>query len=121
MPRSPEWFQHIPAALKALRVFSAPVVDRASLEKLLHVSRRSAVRLMSTFGGYQTGRTFLIGRDNLIHAMEAVLADEAYRFESQRRQRLSEYLDRTRQDLRALQVKLPVAPEPAPGLPCPPA
>lgn len=65
-----------------LRGFPAPVVDRASLETLLHVSRRDTIRLLHRFGGYQAGRTFLIGRPQLAHALEAVLKDEPYHLES---------------------------------------
>ena len=115
MPRQPQWFQHVPQALEQLRELPAPAVDRAALEKLLHVSRRAAIRLLHRFGGYQAGRTFLIGREELAQALESVLADPAYQFESRRRHRLSDDLENTRRDLRARQVKLPVAPDPRPG------
>jgi hypothetical protein len=115
MPRQPQWFQHVPQALEQLRELPAPALDRAALEKLLHVSRRAAIRLFHRFGGYQAGRTFLIGREELAQALNAVSADEAYVLESRRRQRLSDDLENTRRDLRARQVKLPPAPEPAPA------
>ncbi len=70
MPRSPQWFHQLASALAQLQTFPAPVVDRASLEMLLKVSRRSAIRLMHQFGGYQAGRTFLIRREDLIAALE---------------------------------------------------
>ncbi len=113
MPRPPQWFPHLASALDQLRASPAPVLDRASLEQLFHLSRRSAIRLMNAFGGYQAGRTFLIGRLDLIQALEALQTDEAYVFESHRRQRLSDDLESTRRDLRARQVKLPVAGEPS--------
>ena len=72
MPRSPQWFHQLASALAQLQTFPAPVVDRASLEKLLKVSRRSAIRLLHAFGGYQAGRTFLIRREDLIAALERV-------------------------------------------------
>ncbi len=115
MPRPPQWFQYLPNAIETLKKFPAPVVDRASLERLLHVSRRDAIRLLHRFGGYQAGHTFLVGRDELIQALEAVLTEEAYHFERRRRQRLSDNLEVTRGDLRARLVKLPVALQPTPG------
>ena len=60
MPRSPQWFHQLASALAQLQTFPAPVVDRASLEEMLQISRRSAIRLLHEFGGYQAGRTFLI-------------------------------------------------------------
>ena len=71
-----------------IRTFPAPVVDRAGLEILLHVSRRAAIRLMHRFGGYQAGRTFLIARDDLAQQLEAVQDGDPYQWESRRRERL---------------------------------
>lgn len=115
MPRSPQWFQDVPTALQQLREVSAPVVDRAGLEKLLRVSRRDAIRLLHRFGGYQAGRTFLIGREDLIRALKGIQAGETFAYESRRRQRLVDDFEDVRRDLRARQVKLPVTATPASG------
>jgi len=117
MPRQPQWFLQVPSALEQLANFPAPVVDRAGIEKLLGVSRRDAIRLLHRFGGYQAGRTFLIGREDLIQALETVSNEEAYQFENRRRQRLSEDLETTRRDLRARAVKLSVEPASGASLP----
>ena len=85
------------------------MVDRAGVEKLFGVSPRTAVRMMNRFGGYQTGKTFLIGREDLIDALECLQADETFGQELRRRRRVSEDLDRTRENLKARQVKLPVS------------
>jgi hypothetical protein len=85
------------------------MIDRTVLQKLFRVSPRTAVRLMNQFGGYQSGRTFLIGRENLMTALESVRAGDAFRQESRRRCRLEDDLDETRRSLRARQVKLAVA------------
>jgi hypothetical protein len=85
------------------------------LEKLFGVSSRTAVRLMNQFGGYQSGKTFLVGREDLIHALKAVQTDEMFAYEAQRRQRLVDDLETTRRELRSRQVKLPAAPEPTRG------
>jgi hypothetical protein len=92
MPRKPEWYQQIPSALALLRTFPAPVVDRAALETLLHVGRREAIRLMHRFGGYQAGRTFLIGREDLSRQLEGIRNGDAYQWESRRRERLDQTL-----------------------------
>ena len=115
MPTRPQWFLHVASALAALRASSALVINRAGLEQLFGVSARTAVRLMNRFGGSQSGRTFLIGREDLIRALEAIQTDEAFTFESRRRQKLIEDLEGVRRDLRSRHVKLPVAPEPTPG------
>jgi hypothetical protein len=115
MPSPPQWFQCLDDALEALREYPRPVVDRASLEKLLRVSRRTAIRLLHAFGGSQAGKTFLIGHEELLVALESVRAGEPFQQEGRRRRRLEEDLDDTRRSLRARQVKLPVAADPRPG------
>ena len=115
MPTRPQWFQQLPWALEALRASTALVIDRAGLQNLFGVSPRTAVRLLNQFGGYQSGKTFLIGREDLIRALETIEAGEPFAYESHRRQRLVEDLEGVRRVLRAKQVKLPVAPEPASG------
>ena len=115
MPTRPQWFLQVASTLETLRASSALVIDRAGLEELFGVSARTAVRLMGRFGGYQSGRTFLIGREDLIRALEAVQTEEVFAYESRRRQRLIEDLESVRRDLRSRQVKLPVAAEPTPG------
>lgn len=106
MPRQPQWFQHIPAALRTLRDFPAPVVDRAALEKLLHISRRDAIRLLHRFGGLQAGKTFLIGRDELAHALETIAAGEPYGFEARRRARVADVVVRAAEETKARAVRL---------------
>jgi len=94
MPRKPEWYQQLPAALAMIRKFPAPVVDRAGLETLLQVSRRAAIRLMHRFGGYQAGRTFLIAREDLARQLEAIRDGDNYQWESRRRERLDRALQK---------------------------
>jgi hypothetical protein len=113
MPTQPQWFQQVASALATLCASSTLVVDRAGLEKLFGVSARTAVRLMGRFGGYQSGRNYLIGRGDLIRALEELQADDAFAYESRRRQRLVDDLETVRRELRAKAVKLPVTPEPA--------
>jgi hypothetical protein len=103
MPRKPEWLQNVTAAIEELHHFPAPVIDRATFEKLLHIQRRQAIRLMHRFGGYQAGHTFLVGRLDLLQQLEAIRQGETHQAETQRRQRLEASL-RPRKTI-------PVAPE----------
>jgi hypothetical protein len=65
--------------------------------------------MMNRFAGYQTGKTFLIGREDLIAALESLQAHQTFAQELRRRRRVAEDLERTREDLKARQVKLPVS------------
>lgn len=109
MPRSPEWLGQVPDALATLAGLSAPVVDRAMLERLLGIHRRAAIRLMARFGGYQSGKTFFIERKKLAAALRAVVAGEAYQFENGRRERLGGQLAEAAREHKARRIKIPVS------------
>jgi hypothetical protein len=67
---------------------------------------------MNRFGGYQAGKAFLIGRHELIAALELLQADKAFDQEMRRRRHISVELERTQEDIKARQVKLPVSATP---------
>ncbi len=115
MPTPPQWFQQLESALTTLRASSALVIDRAGLQTLLHVSPRTAVRLMNRFGGCQTGKTFLIARDDLLRTLETLQLDPPFQLEHRRRQRLTDELELTRSHLRSRQIILPVSRQPGPA------
>jgi hypothetical protein len=56
------------------------VVDRAALQLLLKVHRRTAIRLMHQLGGEQAGKTFLVDREHLIRELEAFLPSDALNY-----------------------------------------
>ena len=45
MPRKAEWTEELPSALEELRRFPAAGIDRAILEKVLRIGRRTAIML----------------------------------------------------------------------------
>jgi hypothetical protein len=111
MPRQAEWLQQVPAVLEALEHVTTPVIDRATLEKLLRIHRRAAIRLMHRFGGYQAGRTFLIDRPALMRQLKRIAGGEPYRYEIGRRERVGNQLAETRRDLAARRIIIPTAPD----------
>ena len=60
MPKPSDWTPLISHALQQLRAMRSTVVDRATLEQLLKIHRRTAIRLMHQLGGEQAGKTFLV-------------------------------------------------------------
>ena len=77
MPKPVDWTPLVPDALTALRQMTAPVVDRTTLETLLKIQRRTAIRLLHQLGGEQLGKTLLIPREQLISELEAYLPHDA--------------------------------------------
>jgi hypothetical protein len=111
VPRKSEWIEQLPSALEELRQFPASVVDRAILEKVLRIERRTAIRLMNRFGGFQTGKTFLIDRVRLIEQLEQLDRGEAVTIERDRRSRLADELEKTRRLAPGRKVRVDVAPD----------
>lgn len=119
MPAKPAWFLQLPHILDEVRSLPCPVLDRAGFESLFQVRRRQAIQLMHRFGGFQTGKTFLIDRLQLLAELERALATPDYAFERRRKQRLAESVEKLERHRAAARVKIPLATLPAPGLPLP--
>ena len=109
MPRKPEWFHQVSDALERLESYSAPVVDRAGIEDLLRVNRRDAIRLMHRFGGYQSGKAFLISKADLAAKLKSVAGGDSFTWEATRRRKLEGYLTAAREELRTRGVRLAVS------------
>ena len=109
MPRRIEWLEQLPNALEELRQFPTPVVDRAVLERVLRIHRRSAIRLMHRFGGFQSGKTFLIDRLQLIEQLERVASGGEVSFERDRRTRLAGQLEEARRLASGRDVRIDTA------------
>ena len=87
------------------------MLDRASIETLFGVKRRQAISLLHRFGGYQTGKTFLVNRLDLIGLLEAIGAGETLAYQQRRRQRVVAALDKARRYRQAAAVKIPLRPQ----------
>src|SRR3954451_5321842 len=85
MPAQPQWLLQLPEIIAEIAAIEAPVVDRAVLERVFRVRRRRAIDLMVQFGGYQTGRTFVIDPRQLIATLERMRNGGDFAFERQRK------------------------------------
>ena len=86
-----------------------PVIDRAAVERLFGLRRRQAIELLNRFGGYQAGRTFLIGREQLISQLDSMAASGEYRQEAARRERLAGSIEKIQRTRQTEAVRIPVA------------
>ena len=77
MPKPSDWTPLIPHALLQLKSMRSKVVDRKTLEQLLKIHRRTAIRLMHQLGGERAGKIFLVDRDCLIRELEAFLPSDS--------------------------------------------
>jgi hypothetical protein len=118
LPAKPQWYPRLAEIMEVVRGFPAPVVDRATVERLFQVRRRRANQILSGMGGYQVGRTGLIERERFLAGLEAIAAGDDFHYEARRREKVHEKLAEARRISRAKGVKIAVKePEPVPGLP----
>jgi hypothetical protein len=61
-----EWLLRVPEIRAELAAIETPVVDRSMVEQLFRLKRRRSIELMHQLGGFQSGRTFLIDRLQLL-------------------------------------------------------
>src|SRR5450756_1545046 len=108
MPAKPEWLLRLPEIRAELEHLDTPVVDRAGIEHLFGLRRRRAIELMHQFGGYQTGRTFLLDRTRLLEALRSLESREDYTAEKRRRECLQDVVEASREHLISTRVRIPV-------------
>jgi hypothetical protein len=108
MPAKPEWLLRLPEIREELEHLAVPIVDRAGIERIFGVKRRRAIELMHQFGGYQTGRTFLLDRVRLLGALQSLESKEDYSAEKGRRERLGDVVEASREHLISMRVRIPV-------------
>jgi hypothetical protein len=111
MPAKAQWLLQIPEILSLLEAFEVPVVDLAIIERLFGLRRRRAIELLHRFGGYQTGRTFLVDRRRLIDHLRRLADGEEFQRESRRKERLDHTVDQLRREQTAARVKISVQPD----------
>ena len=111
MPAKALWLLHVPEIVSQLETFDVPVVDRAIIEHLFGLRRRQAIELLHRFGGYQTGRTFLVDRRVLIEHLRRLVEGEEFQLENRRKERLDQAVDQLRQHQAAKRVRIPVRPD----------
>src|SRR5450759_2997761 len=102
MSAKPEWLLRLPEIRAELEHLAVPIVDRAGIERIFGLKRRRAIELMHEFGGYQTGRTFLL------EALQSLESREDYSVEKRRRERLGDVVEASREHLMSMRVRIPV-------------
>ena len=91
MPIKKTWLLRLPEIRAELTAMEVPVVDRAVFERVFGVRRRRAIQLLHHFGGWQSGRTFLVDRLAVLRQLEPIEDSAEFALELQRRQRLVDF------------------------------
>jgi hypothetical protein len=108
MPAKPEWLLRLPEIRAELELIEVPIVDRSMIERIFGLKRRRAIELMHKFGGYQTGRAFLLDRVRLLEELRSLESGDDFAGEKRRRARLRDMVESSREHLIAARVRIPV-------------
>lgn len=92
MPAKPQWFTRIPEILDLVRAMTVPVLDREVFEGLFGVRRRRAISLMHSYGGYSSGNSLLVNRDDLLVKLRAIEDSSEVLRENVRKEKLAKEL-----------------------------
>ena len=111
MPPKPTWFHRLPEILDVLTHMDASHLDRQAVERLFGVGPRRARQLMAGLAGIRAGNAAAISRQALIERMRETAASGVYQWEIRRRGRVVEELDRTRREIAARLVQIPLSPD----------
>lgn len=86
-------------------------LDRLAVQKLFGVRERRARQIMAGLPGLRAGNASAVLRLALIARLEETAQGGLFQWETNRRARVVEELDRTRRDLAARRVRIPAAPD----------
>ncbi len=86
-------------------------LDRLAVQKLFRVKERRARQIMAGLPGIQVGNAFAVERLALAARLDETASSDIFQWETNRRARVVEDLDRTRRQIAARRVVIPAAPD----------
>jgi hypothetical protein len=107
--RQPAWFHQLEEILEDLRALEISHLDRLAIQKLFRVRERRARQIMGGLPALRVGNAIAVERQALIARLESTATGDRFQWETARRARLVEDLDRTRRQLAARRVRIPAA------------
>jgi hypothetical protein len=111
MPAQPAWFHRLDTIMAELRAMEVSHLDRLAVQKLFRLKERRARQIMAGLPGLQVGNAFAVERLALAARLEETAASDIFQWETNRRARVVEDLDRTRRQLSARRVVISAGPE----------
>lgn len=109
MPAQPAWFHRLKEILEELRGLEISHLDRLAVQKLFRVHERRARQIMAGLPALQVGNAVAVERQALLQRFENTAAGDRFQWETTRRAKLVDDLDRIRRDLAATRVPIPAA------------
>jgi hypothetical protein len=120
MPAKPIWYSRLDEIKRSLAHSTAPVVDRAAIEKLFGLGRRQAINLMRRFDGHLSGRHWFVDRLQMIERLGEVALLPGYGDEIRRKAALKDQIEILRETNPQLQRPIAAPRPPQSGVSLPP-
>ena len=109
MPTRALWLERLPEITRQLDSPALPpLLDRPCIELLFGVRRRQAIRLLAALGGYQSGKTFLIRREELARRLAELAKTRTAQLARERKERMVEAMANAQRDfaMRLTEIEL---------------
>jgi hypothetical protein len=107
MPCQKSWLDRVHVIAKKLDAPGPPLLDRAWIERNFGVRRRTAIRIMEKLGGYQSGKTYHVWRDELRRRLEELAKTKPAQLARERKARALEDQERIDKERIARLMDLP--------------
>ena len=113
MPPHPLWHRRLAEIRHILEQWPAPILDRAAIEQLFGVRRRSAITLLAALDGYKVGKTYLVERATLLARLEEIAGPKIERAATRRRVQVSDHLKAMKALAKPTLIRIALPPPPA--------
>jgi hypothetical protein len=112
MPTRALWLDRLPEITEQLDSPDLPpLLDRPCIELLFGVKRRQAIRLLAALGGYQSGKTFLVRRDELARRLTELAKTRTAQLARARKVRMVEAMADAQRDLAVRLTEIQTGPD----------
>jgi hypothetical protein len=108
MPALPLWFSRLEEIVEVLSALTIPVLDRSVVERLFRVRKRRAIEVMHQFGGYSSGNSILLNRQDLIKSLRELAVSPDVAHERVRKTKLARQLVELQRNRAGAQIKIGV-------------
>jgi hypothetical protein len=92
MPAKPPWHAHAREIRRDLEKLPIPVLDRAAVERLFGIERRTAQRLLKTLDGHVSSQVAVVTREAVIAMLDRLLQGKPAQAAAARKERLADAL-----------------------------
>jgi hypothetical protein len=119
MPARPPWHARAAQIRRDLEKLPVPILDRAVVERVFGVERRTAQRLLRTLDGHVSSQVAVVTREAVMAMLDQLLAGRPAPAEAARKERLADVLTSLEQEAipRTTPIAAVSAPQPSEGWP----